>query len=103
MSLLGKYTDNLIEDDELEQGSSYITPAVLKNDEDISLKKSILISALLHPTVIGVWALTLLILAMMGITLTIFEKPKPKTNDIEFVLVDKEETPINKKLHIVRI
>ena len=53
MSLLGKYTDNLIEDDELEQGSSYITPAVLKNDEDISLKKSILISALLHPTVIG--------------------------------------------------
>ena len=54
MSLLGKYTDNLIEDDELEQGSSYITPAVLKNDEDISLKKSILISALLHPTVIGV-------------------------------------------------
>ena len=97
MSLLGKYTDNLIEDDELEQGSSYITPAVLKNDEDISLKKSILISALLHPTVIGVWALTLLILAMMGITLTIFEKPKPKTNDIEFVLVDKEETPINKK------
>ena len=45
MSLLGKYTDNLIEDDELEQSSSYITPAVLKNDEDISLKKSILISS----------------------------------------------------------
>ena len=43
MSLLGKYTDNLIEDDELEQGSSYITPAVLKNDEDISLKKSIVL------------------------------------------------------------
>lgn len=42
MSLLGKYTDNLIEDDELEQGSSYITPAVLKNDEDISLKNQYL-------------------------------------------------------------
>ena len=97
MSLLGKYTDNLIEDEELENNSGYVTPAVLKNDEDISLKKSILISALLHPTAIGIWALTLLILAMMGISLTIFEKPKPKTNDIEFVLVDKEETPINKK------
>lgn len=33
----------------------------------------------------------------MGITFKIFEKPKPKVNDIEFVLVDKEETPINKK------
>ena len=96
MSLLGKYTDNLIEDEELEQNTGYTTPAVLKDDEDISLKKSILISALLHPTAIGVWALTLFILAMMGISLTIFEKPKPKTNDIEFVLVDKEETPINK-------
>ncbi len=96
MSLLGKYTENLIEDEELEQNTGYTTPAVLKNDEDISLKKSILISALLHPTAIGIWALILLILAMMGISLTIFEKPKPKTNDIEFVLVDKEETPINK-------
>ena len=95
MSLLGKYTDNLIEDE--EQNAGYTTPAVLKDDEDLSLKKSILISAILHPTALGVWGLVVLILAMMGITLTIFEKPKPKTNDIEFVLVDKEETPINKK------
>lgn len=94
MSLLGKYTDNLIEE---EENTSYTTPAVLKDDEDLSLKKSILISAILHPTALGVWGLVVLILAMMGITLTIFEKPKPKTNDIEFVLVDKEETPINKK------
>ncbi len=97
MSLLGKYTDNFIEEDEFDKNTGYTTPAVLKNDEEISLKKSILISALLHPTAIGIWALTLLLLAMMGISLTIFEKPKPKTNDIEFVLVDKEETPINKK------
>ena len=95
MSLLGKYTDNLIEDE--EQNAGYTTPAMLKDDEDLSLKKSILISAILHPTALGVWGLVVLILAMMGITLTIFEKPKPKTNDIEFVLVDKEETPINKK------
>ncbi len=97
MSLLGKYTDNFIEEKEFDKNTGYTTPAVLKNDEDMSLKKSILISALLHPTAIGVWALTVFILALMGISLTIFEKPKPKTNDIEFVLVDKEETPINKK------
>ncbi len=97
MSLIGKYTENFIEDDEQEQNTGYTTPAVLKDDEAISLKKSMLISALLHPTAIGVWALVVLILSMLGITLTIFEKPKAKMNDIEFVLVDKEETPINKK------
>ncbi len=97
MSLLGKYTENFIEDDEQEKNTGYTTPAVLKDDEDISLKKSILISAILHPTAIGVWALIVLILGMLGITLTIFDKPKPKMNDIEFVLVDKEETPINPK------
>lgn len=97
MSLLGKYTDNFTEDNELDEKSGYVTPAVLKDDEEISLKKSILISAILHPTAVGVWALIVLILSLMGITFKIFEKPKPKMNDIEFVLVDKEETPINKK------
>ncbi len=96
MSLLGKYTDNFIEDEELEESTGYTTPAVLKDDEELSLKKSILISAILHPTVAGVSWLIVFILALMGITFTIFEKPKPKMNDIEFVLVDKEETPINK-------
>lgn len=92
MSLLGKYTDNFIE----EEKSSYVTPAVLRDDEDISLKKSIIISAILHPTVAGAIWLSVFILALMGITFTLFEKPQPKLNDIEFVLVDKEETPINK-------
>ena len=96
MSLLGKYTDNFIEDEELEGNSGYTPPSVLKNDEEISLKKSIIISAILHPTVAGVSWLIVFILALMGITFTIFDKPKPKVNDIEFVLVDKEETPINK-------
>ena len=96
MSLLGKYIDNYIEDDELEGNTGYTPPAVLKDDEEISLKKSIIISAILHPTVAGVSWLIVFILALMGITFTIFEKPKPKVNDIEFVLVDREETPINK-------
>jgi len=97
MSILGKYTDNYIEKEELNNNSGYVTPAVLKNDEDLTLKKSIIISAILHPTVAGVSWLIVVILALMGITFSIFEKPEPKVNDIEFVLVDKEETPINKK------
>lgn len=97
MSILGKYTDNLIDEEETIENGAYRTPAVLKNDEDITLKKSIVISTLLHPTVILVAWLLVFILALLGITFSIFEKPKPKMQDIEFVLVDKEETPINKK------
>ena len=94
MSLLGKYT-NLIEE-ETPETNEYVAPAVLKDDEELSLKKSIIISAILHPTVAGVSWLLVFLLALMGITFTIFDKPKPKLNDIEFVLVDKEDTPINK-------
>lgn len=93
MSLLGKYTDNTIEE---ELNSGYTTPAVLKNDEDLTLQKSMAISTGLHITIPALIALISLILALLGITFTLFEKPKPKVNDIEFVLVDKEDTPINK-------
>lgn len=96
MSLLGKYINTIEEDEQPNEKSSYVTPAVLKDDEELSLKKSIIISAILHPTVAGVSWLLVFILALMGITFTIFDKPKPKLNDIEFVLVDKEDTPINK-------
>ena len=95
MSLLGKYTEDYLKKEE-KQDSGYVAPAVLKNDENISLKKSIIISTILHPTVAGVAWLMVFILALMGITFSIFDKPKPKPNDIEFVLVDKEDTPINK-------
>jgi TonB family protein len=93
MSLL--YRNNLIEEE--NNNSGYVTPAVLRDDEDVSMKKSIMISTALHsaaPVIIGIVAF---ILALLGITFTLFDKPTPKLNDIEFVLVDKEETPINKK------
>ncbi len=93
MSLLGKYTENTIEE---ELNTGYTTPAVLKNDEDLTLKKSMAISTGLHITIPALIAIISLILALLGISFTLFEKPKPKVNDIEFVLVDKEDTPINK-------
>lgn len=97
MAILGKYS--LIED-EVQETDVYTVPAVIRKDEkEISLKKSIILSTILHPTVVGMVALIIFILTLMGITLSIFEKPKPKTNDIEFVLVDnaKEQMPLNKK------
>lgn len=96
MAFLGN-RNNLIDEEELDD-NEYALPAVIrKNQEDMSLKKSIFISTILHPTVVGLAWLIIFVLTLMGITLSIFERPKPKMNDIEFVLVDKEQTPINKK------
>ena len=99
MSILGKYTENV--NNKLNQRPSknldYRMPAVTREDkESISLKKGITIAAILHPVCIILLWLILTILAILGIHLTMFEKPKPKINDIEFVLVDKEQTPLNK-------
>ena len=97
MSILGKYNSHLIQYEDNQEIKGYTTPAVIREDkEELTLKKSIVISTLLHPTVVGGTCLIMLILTLLGINLHLFEKPKPKTNDIEFVLVEKEDTPINK-------
>lgn len=98
MSILDKYTNNLLEDEESEETSGYTTPAVLREDkEGLTLKKSFWISVLLHPSAVGaVWLITL-ILMLLGFNMHLFDKPKPKVNNIEFVLVDKDDMPINKK------
>lgn len=101
MAILGN-KNSLIEDEILET-EEFTVPAVFKQDEkEMSLKKSIFLSAILHPTAVGVVALILFILMLLGVTLSIFDKPKPKVNDIEFVLVDnaKEQTPKNKKTNL---
>lgn len=99
MAILGnKYS--LIDEDDIKKSEDYTVPAVIRHDEkEMSLKKSIILSSILHPTVIGAIWLIIFILALLGITFSIFERPKPKMNDIEFVLVDnaKEQMPLNKK------
>jgi len=93
MTILGKYTEN-----EQEQVSDYKIPAVFKtNKTDMSLKKSILISTAIHPlTVFLIW-LAIIVASLLGISFALFNKPEPKAQDIEFVLVDKEAKPINPK------
>lgn len=95
MSILGKYTDNIEEDENIET-TGYTLPVVIKKDKDDNLKKDLTISALLHPAVLGSVYLLSLILLFFGITFNVFERPKPKVKDIEFVLVENEGTPINK-------
>ena len=97
MSILDKYNNSVLEDEESQENTGYTTPAVLREDkEGLTLKKSFWISLLLHPSAVGVVWLITLILMLLGFNMHLFDKPKPKMNDIEFVLVDKEDTPINK-------
>ena len=94
MTILGN--KNIFIEDDIDEKQAYTVPAVIRNNEEMSLKKSVFLSAFLHPTVVGLVWLIIVVLALMGITFSIFERPKPKVNDIEFVLVDKQATPKNK-------
>lgn len=100
MSILGNFKENTKTMENQYRGQEipeYEMPAVLRDEKyAISLKKGIVISTILHPATAFIFWLVVMILAIFGIHLTLFDKPKPKINDIEFVLVDKEETPLNK-------
>lgn len=98
MSILGKYSEETRNTNTNPSNKSeYIMPAVTRESDDyITLKKGVTISTILHPSAIAVLWIILTILALLGINLSLFNKPAPKKNDIEFVLVDKEEMPLNK-------
>ncbi len=88
--------------DEYEEERDY-TPYTLPKlattkPEVIPIQKSFAISTALHPAVILlIWLITVG-LALLGINLFTFNKPKPQLKkDIEFVLVDKEAMPRNPK------
>lgn len=96
MTLLGNI--NLYEEDEEEIKDTKYTYGIYKKEDenDISLPKCFLFSAALHPIAAGLVWLSIFILALLGITFSVFEKPQQKPKDIEFVLVNKEAPPINK-------
>lgn len=92
MSILGKYIET-----EDEQDLNYKIPAVFKhNPKEMSLTKSVLVSTAIHPLAVFLVWLFIFIAGLLGISFVIFNKPEAKPKDIEFVLVDKEQTPINK-------
>lgn len=96
MSIIGKYIDTEKER-ELSNNRGFTLPAVAREDRNcMSMKKAMCLSVLVHIAIVGItWILSLLLL-WFGIIVPLAKKPKPKLNDIEFVLVDKEDTPINK-------
>ncbi len=96
MSILGKYIDNL-EERELDDNKGYTLPAVMREDRDsISMEKAFVLSVILHIVFIVLAVSISFLLTWLGIIIPISKRPQPKLNDIEFVLVEKEDTPINK-------
>lgn len=96
MSILNE-EDNLI-DEGKKDNEVFHVPAVCFDDEnEISLQKSLLISLILHPVVVGTIWLLVFLLALLGINFSLVSRPELKMKDIEFVLVEKEAPPINKK------
>lgn len=96
MSILNE-EDNLISET-VKSKEVFEIPAVCFDDNDeMSLQKSMLISLILHPVVVGtVWLLTF-VLMLLGLVNPLAKRPDLKMKDIEFVLVEKEAPPINKK------
>lgn len=85
-------------EDEKEISTYTIPKLVTTKPEVIPIQKSFAISTALHPAVVLlIWLITVG-LALLGINLFTFNKPKPQLKkDIEFVLVDKEAMPRNPK------
>jgi len=65
-----------------------------KNNSEISLEKAIFLSIILHPIVIVVTWLIIQVVTILflsfGVDIPFLEKPEPKIQDIEFVLVAPE-------------
>ena len=81
-----------------EVSKNYTIPAVIKKDaKELSFKKSVAISALLHPGSGALAWLLVFILGVLGIHLELFNRPVlDNKKDITFVLVDKPAEPIDK-------
>lgn len=94
MTLLGD--KNIYEEPEIQD--EYCVPPMYqdKKEDELPLLNCVVLSAVLHPLTVGLIWLSIIILAFLGVNFAMFEKPQQPPKDIEFVLVDKEATPINK-------
>ena len=96
MSVL-KNDNNTIEKN-INSKSVYELPAVVRREKDeISFEKALIVSILLHPAVIIILLLASIVLRLLGIDFDMLKKPNLKPKDIEFVLVEKEAPPIDKR------
>jgi hypothetical protein len=94
VSIISKKSFILDEDDDKDISTYTLPSLVTSNPEVISIKKSATWSAFLHVFVPAlIWFISIVLL-LLGINLSLFNKVKPQPKkDIEFVLVDKPGKP----------
>lgn len=96
MSII-KNEDNTKNNKKQQNSKRYEIPAVIRKSKDeVSFEKALIIALIIHPVVILFLLLTSFVLKLLGIDLSLLNKPDLKPKDIEFVLVDKEAPPIDK-------
>ena len=85
----------ILDDEENKETEEYTLPALVTSEPEVfSINKSMSISAFLHVAVPALIWIISLVLLLMGINLSLFNKIKPQPKkDIEFVLVDKPGKP----------
>ena len=95
MSIISKKSFILDDEDNDNEVGSYTLPSLVTNKaEVISIKKSMSWSAFLHVFIPAIIWLISIVLLLLGINLSLFNKIKPQPKkDIEFVLVDKPGKP----------
>ena len=94
MTILGK--SNIQEENSKNKG--FTLPVVVERQlDEISMGQAFVISSLAHPATVCIIWMIIVAMALMGIKLDLFPKHELKTRDIEFVLVDKEDIPIDKR------
>ncbi len=71
----------------------YTLPAVVRKDVHDDIKKDVALSTALHPLSVGLAWLLVFILGVLGIKLWQAPPPDMLKKDLEFVLVDKQDTP----------
>ena len=97
MSVIQNNDNTKPQDGDLKQ-DGYVLPAVVREyKEDCTFEKALTIAFILHIVVFASMIIIPFILMLLGIDLELFKRPETKPKDIEFVLVDKEGTPIDKK------
>ena len=86
------------EDRELANNKGFTLPAVVRVDrESMTMNQALALSVGFHVAITVAAMLIYWVCLLLGINLLLASKPVPKLNDIEFVLVEHEDTPINKK------
>ena len=95
MSILTKLDKE--EEQKLTDNKGFTLPAVVRADrESMTMNQAFAWSVGLHVSITVLAVLIYWLCLLLGINLLLAHKPVAKLNDIEFVLVENEDKPINK-------